>query len=87
KNKYKGKNEGSQFQGSKNEHGESSKNDNGKTKKSKKHIQCYNCQKYGHYASECKGAKVPRKKNNEDTIANMADQDNEPEIDPLLMMA
>jgi hypothetical protein len=72
------------------EKGESSKNDgngNGKGKKpmSKKHIQCYNCQKYGHFASENKGKKVTRQYNNEDSKANLAEADNGPDHDPLLV--
>jgi hypothetical protein len=61
-NKYKGKNKsnngGSQSENSKKEQdrGESSKNDHHrKGKMNKKNIQCYNCQKYSHFASECKG--------------------------------
>lgn len=39
-------------------------NSNGKgKKKSKEDIQCYNCQKYGHYVDECNNPKVPRKRN------------------------
>ena len=33
-----------------------------KKKKDKKDIQCYNCKKWGHYASECKSKRVPRSK-------------------------
>ena len=33
-----------------------------KKKKDKKDIQCYNCQKWGQYASECKSKRVPRSK-------------------------
>ncbi|GAU46965.1 hypothetical protein TSUD_143070 [Trifolium subterraneum] len=44
---------------------ESSKKEGGqKTKKDKSTIQCYNCNKYGHYASECK---APKKKKSQDT--------------------
>ncbi|GAU29116.1 hypothetical protein TSUD_58820 [Trifolium subterraneum] len=67
-NKNKGKDqfkkENSQQESSKknDDQGESSKSDgNGKGKKfmNKKNIQCYNCQKYGHFASECRNKKVP----------------------------
>ncbi|MCH99727.1 F-box protein, partial [Trifolium medium] len=88
KNKYK--NWGSESQNPKKDQdqSESSKNENnGKNKKSKKHIQCYNCQKYGHYASECRSQKVPIKQNNEESTANMAHNDSDSEADPLLMMA
>ncbi|GAU23301.1 hypothetical protein TSUD_237550 [Trifolium subterraneum] len=70
--------------------GESSKsNGNGKGKKfmNKKNIQCYNCQKYGHFASECRGKKVPRQYNHEESKANLAQNDSGSEADPLLMMA
>jgi hypothetical protein len=90
KGKFKNKNGGAESQSSKQDQdqGESSHCDsNSKKKKSKKHIQCYNCQKYGHYASECRGAKVPRKQGNDESRANMAHNDNSVETDPLLMMA
>jgi hypothetical protein len=51
----------------------------------KKHIQCYNCQKYGRFASECKGKKVPRQYNNEDSKVNVAETGNGPDHDPLLV--
>ncbi|MCI04196.1 retrovirus-related Pol polyprotein from transposon TNT 1-101, partial [Trifolium medium] len=88
KNKYK--NQYSQQECSKKEQekSESSKNDgNGKGKKpmNKKHIQCYNCQKYGHFASECKGEKVPRQYNNEESKANVAENDNGSDRDSSLL--
>ncbi|GAU32258.1 hypothetical protein TSUD_53860 [Trifolium subterraneum] len=95
-NKNKGKDqfkkENSQQESSKNndDQGESSKSDgNGKGKKvmNKKNIQCYNCQKYGHFASECRNKKVPRQYNNEETKANMAQDESGSEADHLLMMA
>ncbi|GAU37763.1 hypothetical protein TSUD_102800 [Trifolium subterraneum] len=70
--------------------GESSKYDGiGKGKKfmNKKNIQCYNYQKYGHFASECRNKKVPRQYNNEESEANMAQDDSGSEIDVVLMMA
>ncbi|GAU40215.1 hypothetical protein TSUD_397430 [Trifolium subterraneum] len=47
---------------------ESSKKEGGgkNTKKDKSTIQCYSCNKYGHYASECK---APKKKKNQNTEA------------------
>ncbi|KAJ1425977.1 Zinc finger, CCHC-type [Sesbania bispinosa] len=44
-------------------------------KKSKEHIQCYNCQKYGHYADECSNPKVPRKKKEEAQFAHDFDDE------------
>ncbi|KAK2426061.1 putative mitochondrial protein [Trifolium repens] len=90
KGKNKNKNQYNQQEGSKKdqEKGESSKNEgNGKGKKpmNKKHIQCYNCQKYGHFASECRGKKVPRQHNNEESKANVAENDNGSDPDPLLV--
>ncbi|GAU10169.1 hypothetical protein TSUD_421370, partial [Trifolium subterraneum] len=46
---------------------ESSKKEGGqKTKKDKSTIQCYNCNKYGHYASECKAPKKKKSQNTEE---------------------
>ncbi|GAU35825.1 hypothetical protein TSUD_56310 [Trifolium subterraneum] len=46
---------------------ESSKKEGGqKTKKDKSIIQCYNCNKYGHYASECKAPKKKKSQNTEE---------------------
>ncbi|GAU26184.1 hypothetical protein TSUD_354060 [Trifolium subterraneum] len=61
---------------------------NGKGKKfmNKKNIQCYNCQKYGHFASKCRNKKVPRQYNNEESEANMAQDDDGSETDVVLMM-
>ncbi|GAU37412.1 hypothetical protein TSUD_361170 [Trifolium subterraneum] len=51
---------------------ESSKKEGGqKTKKDKSTIQCYNCNKYGHYASECKAPKKKKRQNTEEE-ANVA---------------
>ncbi|GAU32209.1 hypothetical protein TSUD_277890 [Trifolium subterraneum] len=95
-NKNKGKDqfkkENSQQENPKNngDQGESSKydgNDKGKKFMNKKNIQCYNCQKYGHFASECRNKKVPRQYNNEESEANMAQDDSGSETNALLMMA
>jgi hypothetical protein len=88
KNKYKNQHSQQEVSKKDQEKGETSKNDgNGKGKKpmNKKHIQCYNCQKYGHFASECKGKKVPRQYSNEDSKANVAENDNNSDHDPLLL--
>jgi len=53
-----------------------------KKKKDKKDIQCYNCQKWGHYASECKSKRVPRSKD-EAQFAQNEDSD----FDEVLLMA
>ncbi|GAU37433.1 hypothetical protein TSUD_206690 [Trifolium subterraneum] len=94
-NKNKGKDqfkkENSQQESSKKngDQGDSSKSDgngNGKKFMNKKNIQCYNCQKYGHFASECRNKKVPRQYNNEESEANMAQNDNGSETNVVLMM-
>jgi len=53
-----------------------------KKKKDKKDIQCYNCQKMGHYASECKSKRVPRNKDE----AQFA-QDEDSDSEEVLLMA
>ncbi|GAU33426.1 hypothetical protein TSUD_380620 [Trifolium subterraneum] len=65
---------------------ESSKKEGGqKTKKDKSTIQCYNCNKYGHYASECK---APKKKKSQDTEeeANVAQDGSTSEDDVSFMV-
>ncbi|KAG5068162.1 hypothetical protein JHK85_000539 [Glycine max] len=54
----------------------------GKKKFNKKGIQCYNCQKWGHFADECKNKRVPR---NADE-AKLA-QDEDSDSDKVLLMA
>ncbi|GAU12912.1 hypothetical protein TSUD_73980 [Trifolium subterraneum] len=44
------------------------------TKKDKSTIQCYSCNKYGHYASECKAPKKKKSQNTE-AEANVAEDD------------
>ena len=44
-------------------------------KKSKEHIQCYNYQKWGHFADECVNPKVPRKRNEEAQLARDSDEE------------
>ncbi|GAU28768.1 hypothetical protein TSUD_357540, partial [Trifolium subterraneum] len=84
-NKNKGKD---QFKKENSQQESSKKNGDGNGKKfmNKKHIQCYNCQKHGHFASECRGKKAPRQYNNEESKANLAQNDSGSEADPLLMM-
>ena len=45
------------------------------------HIKCYNCQIYGHYASECKNAT--------DTVEEKANyiEDKNEEVEPTLLLA
>ncbi|GAU27372.1 hypothetical protein TSUD_55260 [Trifolium subterraneum] len=65
---------------------ESSKKEGGqKTKKDKSTIQCYNCNKHGHYASECK---APKKKKSQDTEeeANVAQDGSTSEDDVSFMV-
>ena len=47
----------------------------------KSNIKCYNCQKYGHYASECKNAA-----NTIEEKANYVEDKNE-EVEPTLLLA
>ena len=44
-------------------------------KKYKEHIQCYNYQKWGHFADECVNPKVPRKRNEEAQLARDSDEE------------
>jgi len=73
----KGKNNGS-------EKGESSKegNSNQRKKIDKKKIQCFKCEKFGHYASECWSGKGEQSKNDEEE-AKIAQDDSD---DSLVMM-
>ncbi|PNX79166.1 retrovirus-related Pol polyprotein from transposon TNT 1-94, partial [Trifolium pratense] len=59
---------------------------NQKKKFDKSKIQCYNCEKYGHFADECKYGK-DKKRGKSDEEANIAHGDNEVEQNVLLMMA
>ncbi|GAU40816.1 hypothetical protein TSUD_398000 [Trifolium subterraneum] len=64
----------------------SSKKEGGqKTKKDKSIIQCYNCNKYGHYASECKAPKKKKSQNTEEE-ANVAQDDSTSEDDVSFMV-
>ena len=44
----------------------------GGQKPDKSHIQCYNCQRYGHYSSDC-----PEKQKNQETYAKLAKHEEE----------
>jgi transposase InsO family protein len=67
KNKGKNQNSKNSNEGaSKNQDSSQQDNNNGQKKKfNKKEIQCYNCQKWGHFAAECRSKKVPREKTDE----------------------
>ncbi|GAU30142.1 hypothetical protein TSUD_360350 [Trifolium subterraneum] len=56
-----------------------------KTKKDKSTIQCYNCNKYGHYASECKAPKKKKSQNTEEE-ANVAQDGSTSEDDVSFMV-
>ncbi|GAU38465.1 hypothetical protein TSUD_151880 [Trifolium subterraneum] len=66
---------------------ESSKKEGGgqKTKKDKSTIQCYNCNKYGHYASECKAPKKKKSQNTKEE-ANVAQDGSTSEDDVSFMV-
>ncbi|GAU25674.1 hypothetical protein TSUD_266010 [Trifolium subterraneum] len=66
---------------------ESSKKEGGgqKTKKDKSTIQCYNCNKHGHYASECKAPKKKKIQNTEEE-ANVAQDGSTSEDDVSFMV-
>ncbi|GAU24928.1 hypothetical protein TSUD_311630 [Trifolium subterraneum] len=55
------------------------------TKKDKSTIQCYNCNKYGHYASECKAPKKKKSQNTE-AEANVAEDGSTSEDDVSFMV-
>jgi hypothetical protein len=63
----------------------SNSNQEKKGKMNMKSVQCYNCQKFGHYARDCRGKKVPRYKNNYE--AHIAQDESDSEPDPMLLMA
>jgi len=64
--------------------GESSKNQGNKFDKKK--VQCFNCDKYGHYASECWLNKDIKGKNKEQE-ANVAQEDSHYDADIVMLMA
>ena len=67
KGKRKNQNSKNSNEGTSKGHDHSSQEGNkGQKKKiNKKDIQCYNCQKWGHFAAECKSKKVPREESDE----------------------
>ncbi|KAK2403406.1 putative mitochondrial protein [Trifolium repens] len=72
-----------------NEQAQASSHNNGANQEKKgkmnlKNVQCYNCQKFGHFAKDCRGKKVPRKNHVE---ANMAQSESDTDQDPMLLMA
>ncbi|XP_012567534.1 uncharacterized protein [Cicer arietinum] len=50
-------------------------NQSGKKKFNKKEIQCYNCQKWGYFANECRSKKVQREDDKEQMAAEDSDSD------------
>jgi len=54
-----------------------------KKKTDKKEIMCYNCHKWGYYASECRSKRVPRNKGDEAQFS----QDEDSNSDEVLLMA
>ncbi|KAK2402327.1 hypothetical protein QL285_051858 [Trifolium repens] len=89
KDEWKKKKEDSEnsTKNSKNQNVDSTKDANQNKKSSKKkidkkEIQCYNCQKFGHYARECRSKKVAREDKDEAQYANGGGSDSD---DSLLM--
>src|ERR1044072_4475360 len=79
----KGKSHKGKSSSSQQDHEDKRKDSDGKAKKfDRKKIQCYNCQKWGHFAKECKGKKVKR---NTDDEAHLAKDDSDQP--PIMMMA
>ncbi|MCH99519.1 retrovirus-related Pol polyprotein from transposon TNT 1-99, partial [Trifolium medium] len=94
KDKDKFKKESNQQDNSKknNDQAESSSQNNGSNQEKKgkvnlKNIQCYNCQKYGHFAKDCRWKKVPRYGGKNNSEAHIAHGESDSEVDPMLLMA
>ena len=86
-NKWKGSGEGFCSFGNHNQNEETDKKSGGnhkvgKKKFNKKGIQCYNCQKWGHYVDECRNKRVSR---NADDVQLAQDEDFD--SDKVLLMA
>ncbi|PNX90798.1 F-box protein, partial [Trifolium pratense] len=72
----------SKAQGAESSKGNNQNKKNFKKKIDKKDVQCYNCQKLGHYARECHSKKVDREDKDEAQFANGGGSDSD---DSLLM--
>ncbi|RDX62077.1 hypothetical protein CR513_59624, partial [Mucuna pruriens] len=95
KNKLRDSNEGqkisNQNSGSNNykkngDHGKFSKKGGGKRKFDKRNIQCFACQKWGHFVDECYNNKGKQKKEDEAQMAQGDSDDSNSDSDHVLLM-